>query len=227
MFGSLASIPKDTAGAPQIKLDKIATKLLMPVQVTHADDGSGRIFVVELKRAHTHHQERPRDTGAERHGNETPFLDISDRVSFAEERGLFNIVFPPTKSTSQHFYVSYTNKGGATVISRFTTSDDPDRADPDSEEIVPVDQPREIHNGGRTAFGPQDGYLYIGIGDSGVWWENSGQNTNTLLGKILRIDVESDVKPYGIPASNPFTQVVGYRTRSGRWVCRQPVGICL
>ena len=226
VFGSLASIPKDTAGAPHIKLDKIATKLEMPVQVTHANDGSGRIFVVEQRgRIRIIRNGPAPNTGAERHGNETPFLDISDRVSCCWERGLFNIVFPPTYSTSQHFYLSYTNKGGATVISRFTTSDDPDRADPDSEEIVlTVDQPREIHNGGRMAFGPQDGYLYIGIGDSGVWWENSGQNTNTLLGKILRIDVESDVKPYGIPASNPFTQVDGYRDEIWALGLRNPWG---
>ena len=226
VFGSLASIPKDTAEAPQMKLDKIATGLELPVQITHADDGSGRIFVVEQKgRVRIIRNGLAPNAGAARSGNETPFLDISDRVSCCNERGLFNIAFPPTYSTSQHFYLSYTNKDGTTVISRFTTSDDPDRADPDSEEIVlTIDQPNELHNGGRMAFGPKDGYLYIGNGDGGLWHENTGQNTSTLLGKILRIDVESDVKPYSIPASNPFTQVDGYRDEIWALGLRNPWG---
>ena len=226
VFGSLASIPKDTAGAPQMKLDKIAAELEMPVQVTHADDGSGRIFVVEQRgRIRIIRNGPAPNTGAARHGNETPFLDISDRVSCCWERGLFNIVFPPTYSTSQHFYLNYTNKDGTTVISRFTTSDDPDRADPDSEKIVlTIDQPSDIHNGGRMAFGPQDGYLYIGNGDGGHWIENTAQNPSTLLGKILRIDVESNIKPYSIPASNPLTQVDGYRDEIWALGLRNPWG---
>ena len=226
VFGSLASIPKDTAGAPQMKLDKIATGLELPVQVTHAGDSSGRIFVVEQKgRIRIIRNGAAPNTDAARPGSETPFLDISDRVSCCGERGLFNIVFPPTYSTSQHFYLSYTNKDGTTIISRFSTSDDPDRGDPDSEEIVlTIDQPNEIHNGGRMAFGPQDGYLYIGNGDGGLWYQNTGQNPSTLLGKILRIDVESDVKPYSIPASNPFTQVDGYRDEIWALGLRNPWG---
>ena len=226
VFGLLSSIPQDTPGAPQMELDKIATGFEMPVQVTHAGDSSGRIFVVEQRgRINIIRSDPAANTDAAEPGNGKLFLDISDRVSCCGERGLYNIVFPPTYATSQHFYLSYTNKNSTTVISRFTTSNDPDRADPDSEEILlTIDQPDHLHNGGRMAFSPQDGYLYIGNGDGGFWYLNTGQDPSTLLGKILRIDVESDVKPYSIPVSNPFTEVDGYRDEIWALGLRNPWG---
>ena len=231
VFGMPSVNPMEAAGAPQLKLNRITTGLELPVQVTHAGDGSGRLFVVEQKgRIRIIRNGVAPNSGAAGPGNDIPFLDISDRVSccFAEQ-GLFGVAFPPAYVDNQHFYVSYTNKNnyGDTVISRFTTTDDPDRADPDSEEVVlTIVQPWSgIHNGGRMAFGPQDGYLYIGSGDGGGH-ENivNGQDLNTLLGKILRIDVESGVKPYSVPASNPFTQNEGYRGEIWALGLRNPWG---
>ena len=226
VFGLLSSIPQDTPGAPQMKLDKIATGLEMPVQVTHAGDSSGRIFVVEQNgRIHIVRNDPTANTDAAEPGTGKLFLDISDRVSCCWERGLYNIVFPPTYATSQHFYLNYTNKNGTTVISRFTTSNDPDRADPDSEEIIlTIDQPDHLHNGGRMAFSPQDGYLYIGNGDGGFWYLNTGQDPSTLLGKILRIDVESDVKPYSIPVKQPVHRGGRLPRRNLGAGSAQPVG---
>ena len=174
-------------------LKESVSGLELPVQVAHAGDNSGRLFVVERKG-------RVRII---RNGriNEEPFLDILDRVACCvEEQGLFNIAFPPTYVDRRHFYVSYTNVDGHTVISRFTTTANPNISDPDSEEILLViPQPAEMHNGGRMVFGPKDGYLYIGSGDGGREGKYSAQDPGSLLGKILRIDVESGVSPYAVP----------------------------
>ena len=227
VFGTPSVNSRESVGGLRFRLDKVTDGLELPVQVTHAGDGSGRLFVVEQKgRIRIRDRVAP-NNGAAGPGNDTLFLDISDRVSCCAERGLLNVAFPPKYATQRQFYVIYTNTDGNTVISRFTTTGDPDRADPDSEEIVlTIDQPHEYHNGGRMAFGPQDGYLYIGSGDGGFVSDsnNSGQDTGTLLGKILRIDVESGVKPYSIPASNPFTQIDGYRDEIWALGLRNPWG---
>ena len=198
--------------------NETASGFELPVQATHAGDGSGRLFVVE-------HKGRVRIL---KDGviNDAPFLDISDRVTCCGEQGLFNIAFPPTYIDSRHFYVSYTGAAGETVISRFATTSNPDKADPDSEEVLlTIPQPNVNHNGGTIAFSPRDGYLYIGSGDGGgIEDKQNGQDPGTLLGKILRIDVESGVKPYGIPASNPFTEVDGYRDEIWALGIRNPWG---
>ncbi len=221
VFGSLPPDPIEDGGAPRMKLKKIIAGLKLPVQVTHAGDGSGRLFVVEQ-------EGRIRIV---RNGivADAPFLDISKHVTCCGERGLLNVAFPPTYSAKRNFYVSYISQAGDTVISRFTTSSDPDRADPGSEEVVlAIEQLHHFHNGGRIAFGPQDGYLYIGSGDSGnpslQDVEDRGQDPSTLLGKILRIDVESGAKPYSIPAGNPFTQIDGYRDEIWALGLRNPWG---
>ena len=130
-----------------------------PVQLTHAGDGSGRLFVLEK-------EGRVRIV---RDGAliKTPFLDISQRVSVEHlEQGLMNVAFPPSYVSRKRFYVSYTDTNGDTVISRFGTSADPDRADPESEEIIlTIKQQAFEHNGGTLKFGPRDGYLYIASGD--------------------------------------------------------------
>ena len=140
-------------------LSESVSGLLHPVQLTHAGDGSGRLFVLEK-------EGRIRIV---RDGVlvETPFLDISQRISASgTEQGLQNVAFPPSYVKYQRFYVSYTDTNGDTVISRFTTSADLDRADPDSEEIIlTINQPGALHNGGTLKFGPRDGYLYVASGD--------------------------------------------------------------
>jgi glucose/arabinose dehydrogenase len=136
----------------------------------------------------------------------TPFLDISDRVgSQGNEQGLLGIALHPDYATNRYFYVNYTNPNGATTIARFQASVDGSQADPASEKVLlTADQPYQNHNGGAMVFGP-DGYLYLGLGDGGSAGDpqGNGQNPNTLLGAILRIDVDH-ADPYAIPADNPF-----------------------
>ena len=206
VFGSRSEDPVGDAKLPQFNLDKVAEGLALPVQVTHAGDGSGRLFVVE--------QEGRIRIVRNGVAEERSFLDIASRVRCCGERGLLNVAFPPGYADKHYFYVSYTDRAGDTVISRFTTTADPDLAEPESEEVVLlIAQPDQVHNGGRIVFGP-DGYLYIGSGDGGHPTlkdvENRAQNPGTLLGKILRIDVESDIKPYAIPEDNPFVGIDGH-----------------
>jgi glucose/arabinose dehydrogenase len=142
-----------------------------------------------------------------------PFLAIQGRVSCCGERGLLSVVFPPGYREKQYFYVNYTDRSGDTVVARFRTTKDPDRADPASEEVIlTVKQPFPNHNGGQLAFGP-DGYLYLGFGDGGAAGDpfGNGQRPGTLLGKLLRIDVESKARPYTVPPSNPFVGTKGMR----------------
>ena len=221
VLGAASANPIGEAGLPRFALRKIVDGLKLPVHVTHAGDGSERLFVVEQEG-----RIRIVRNGAV---EETPFLDISERVRCCGERGLLNVAFPPDYAAKQYFYVSYTDKPGDTVISRFRTTADPDIADPDSEEVVLLlAQPDQVHNGGRIVFGPQDGYLYVGSGDGGHPTlrdvENRAQDSGRLLGKILRIDVESDATPYGIPVDNPFAQIDGYRGEIWALGLRNPWG---
>ncbi|MEZ4737313.1 MAG: PQQ-dependent sugar dehydrogenase [Caldilineaceae bacterium] len=141
--------------------------------------------------------------------HDTPFLDITDRVnSSANEQGLLGLAFAPDYATSGFFFVNYTDSRGDTVVARYqVTADDANQADPASEFVVlQIEQPARNHNGGMVLFGP-DGYLYIGTGDGGGGGDRygNGQNPETLLGKMLRLDVTSDPQqPYVIPADNPW-----------------------
>src|SRR5262249_2730465 len=139
-----------------------------------------------------------------------PFLDISQLVSCCVERGLLGIAFHPRYSENRFFFVDYTNTAGDTVIARFQASaGNPNAADPASRvTLLTVTQPFPNHNGGQLQFGP-DGYLYIGMGDGGSANDPmcNAQRDDTLLGKLLRIDVNQNVSSppfYGIPSSNPF-----------------------
>jgi glucose/arabinose dehydrogenase len=140
-----------------------------------------------------------------------PFLDIRDRVgSGGNEQGLLGIAFHPEFIKNGYFYVNYTDKQGNTVIARFSVIQDNNsnlKGDPASESILlQVNQPYANHNGGQLVFGP-DGYLWIGLGDGGSQGDpnGNGQSSQTLLGKILRIDVDHG-SPYVIPADNPYTK---------------------
>ena len=159
-------------------------------------DGSGRLFVIEkVGRIRTIQNGQLLLT---------PFLDITDRVNNSgNEMGLLGLAFHPAYSQNGFLYVNYTGRGGNTFISRFNASGD--NADPNSEKILlTVDQPFPNHNGGVLAFGP-DGYLYAGLGDGGLGGDPFGnaQSLSTLLGKILRIDINNG-DPYAVPADNPF-----------------------
>ncbi|MCL5996731.1 MAG: PQQ-dependent sugar dehydrogenase [Chloroflexi bacterium] len=181
-----------------VTLLKVVDGLEPLTYLTHAGDGTGRLYLVG-KQGHV----LVLEGGAVR---SQPFLDITDRVgSSASEQGLLSIAFSPQYASDNTFFVDYTDKKGDTVISRFTAARDTAIADPNSESIIlTIDQPYPNHNGGQLQFGP-DGMLYIGTGDGGSGGDpqNNGQNVNSLLGKILRIDVSQAGQPYTVPASNP------------------------
>ena len=183
---------------PALELELFASGFTLPVDIAHA--GDGRLFIVEKPG-----RIRIIDSNGDVLG--AAFLDIGARVnSQASERGLLGLAFHPDYASNGYFFVNYTNSGGDTRISRFSvTAGNPNQADPNSELILlQVDQPFANHNAGDLNFGP-DGYLYFGLGDGGSANDpgNRAQNRQTLLGKMLRIDVDNG-NPYSIPADNPF-----------------------
>jgi glucose/arabinose dehydrogenase len=223
---------------PTIALVEEVGGLTRPLYVTHAGDGSGRLFVVE----------RDGTIRISKDGtlNAVPFLDISSQVSTNSEQGLLSVAFPPEYATHGFFVVYYTDNAGDTVVARYQTSADPDVADPDSEHVVlTVDQPAANHNGGLLKYGP-DGYLYIGLGDGGGAGDtyDNAQTTTTLLGSLLRIDVpfpettapltvtdrvylplllgDTTVGPYLVPPTNPYTQTAGFRPEIWAYGLRNP-----
>jgi glucose/arabinose dehydrogenase len=205
MFSAVSAQDAPRTAPPngsQYRLVEVASGLRRPLLVTNAGDGSNRLFVVSQDGyIYILQDEQVLDSY---------FLDVSNLVSRdASERGLLGLAFHPDYETNGQFFINYTDNLGDTVIARYTVSaDDPNKADPASaQEILYIGQPYANHNGGQLAFGP-DGYLYIGTGDGGSAGDpqNNGQNPAVLLGKMLRIDVNTttDGKPYGIPADNPF-----------------------
>jgi glucose/arabinose dehydrogenase len=178
---------------------RIASRLNLPIGIANAGDGSGRLFILEQAGLIRIFQENQLQA--------EPFLDITNRVGCCGERGLLGLAFHPQYRENGFFFVNYTDINGDTVIARFQVSEEANRADPDSEvKLLNVEQPYPNHNGGSLAFGP-DGYLYLGLGDGGSGGDplGNGQNKNTFLGKILRLDVDQDA-PYAIPPDNPFAQ---------------------
>lgn len=184
-----------------------------PVVLTHAGDGSHRIFVADQWGVIYVFENRPDVTES------TRFLDLRDRVMYKDsenEEGLLGVAFHPDYSRTGELFVYYTTRDAehTSVVSRFRVSaDDPNRADPASEEeLLRIPQPFWNHNGGTVCFGP-DGCLYVGLGDGGAANDpyGNGQNLTTWLGAVLRIDVDhrSDGKPYAIPDDNPFVNTPG------------------
>lgn len=207
---------------PFITLSQISGGYEAPVHITHSGDSSGRLFVVEQGG-------RILIINSGTPGGE--FLNISDRVRSpfsggGGEEGLLSVVFPPGfGSGKDHFYVYYTRTDGNNQVSRFSLSVDPMIADPNSEEVIltinhPVNQ---NHNGGQLIFG-KDGFLYISTGDGGGGGdpEHNAQDPSSLLGKLLRIDVEGGVKPYKIPPSNPFVGLSDHREEIWAMGLRNP-----
>jgi len=223
---SFAEIPK---GDIIIRLETVASGLTAPVSVTHAGDGSGRLFVVE-------------QSGQIRivQGDSllpTPFLDLSGEIPalnpFFDERGLLGLAFHPDYETNGRFFVRYSKpRAGAPaepcfgtsrgcheeVLAEFSVSDDANVANPSGTILFRVDEPQFNHDAGEVAFGP-DGFLYFTLGDGGGAHDGladappshgpigNGQNIETALGAILRIDVDSPPQAplaYAIPPDNPF-----------------------
>jgi len=197
--------------ADDIVLTPIVSGLTRPVFITSARDGTGRTFIVEQGG-----RILVRKSGVVL---STPLLDISNLVTKGGEQGLLGLAFHPSFETNRKFYVNYTNRYGDTIVREYKTStSNPNRADTGSARtVLKIDQPYDNHNGGMLAFGP-GGYLYIGMGDGGGGDDpgNRAQNTGTLLGKMLRINVNgrTSTRAYKIPASNPY---VGRPGRNEIW----------
>jgi glucose/arabinose dehydrogenase len=176
----------------------------LPVEFAMPNDGTNRTFVLAQKGV-IHVFPNQTDTR-----NASTFLNITKQVVSGGERGLLGLAFHPKFKQNGYFYVNYTRGNPLeTAISRFQVSkNNPNQADPASERVLlTYQQPYNNHNGGKIAFGP-DGYLYISAGDGGSGGDpqNNGQNLSTLLGKIIRIDVDQQQGnlPYAIPKDNPF-----------------------
>jgi len=199
---------------------RVADGLSQPLDLTAPPGDTARIFIVEK-------------TGTIRilkGGQILPraFLDLSSIVSNGGEQGLLGLAFHPQYASNGKFYVYYTDKPGGNVhVVEYLVSSNPDSASATSREILFVDHSRySNHNGGQVAFGP-DGYLYIGLGDGGSGGDpnGNGQNLNALLGKMLRIDVNSG-SPYSIPAGNPFLGQTGKRGEIWSYGLRNPWRFC-
>lgn len=225
--GDAGTDPDDDApGASRLVLELVAEGLTAPVTLREAPDGTARLFIVD-------------QAGVIRVVRDgvllpAPFLDLRDRMVTLgggfDERGLLGLAFHPDFAESGRLFVYYSaplRGGGPTGwnhtshISEFRVGPDPDRADRASERIIlQVDQPQANHDGGTLEFGP-DGYLYISLGDGGAGNDvgrghppgGNGQSVATLLGSILRIDVDGG-EPYAIPPDNPF---VGEEGRDEIW----------
>ena len=184
------------AQASRLRLELVSSELNDPVGIANAGDGSGRLFVVERSG-----RIRIIEAGGVLGG---VFLDIGGRVgSVSSEQGLLGLAFHPNFVGNGHFYVNYTDNSGNTKVSRFAAPT-VGPADPNTEAVIlSLAQPATNHNGGHLAFGP-DGYLYIGTGDGRGGGDpfGNGQNGQTLLGAMLRLDIDSAF-PYAVPVDNP------------------------
>ncbi len=208
-----------SAAQQEYGLTLVAEGLEQPLGLTHAGDGSNRLFIVEK-------------TGRVRvlRGGElleTPFLDLSLKVSTNSERGLLDIAFHPNYPENRLVFVHYNDTNGNTVLAEFQTSEDGTQLLTDSETVLlTVEQPYANHNGGELEFGP-DGYLYMALGDGGSGGdpEGNGQNLDTLLGSILRLGVDEvsvGEGRYAIPEDNPFVNGEGARRLIWAYGLRNP-----
>ena len=190
-------------GNVHLTFARIARGLSKPVFITHSGDNNGRLFVVE-------------QTGrirVIRKGvlQSQPFLDLRSKISTGGERGLLGLAFHPDYSWNRKFYVNYTDRNGNTVVEQYLRSaTNASVAAPTAKLIIRIAQPYSNHNGGMIAFGP-DRYLYIGMGDGGGSGDpgNRAQNLNSLLGKMLRLSVDTR-HPYVVPPTNPYVGRTGH-----------------
>lgn len=195
-LAATAAVMPLSAEAQSIGLSLVSKEFSNPVYVT-SPPGDDRLFVVEQSGRIMIH--------ADGDVLETPFLDIRSEVSFGGEQGLLGLAFHPDYASNGRFFVNYTNTNGDTRIVEYTVSSDPNQAAPQTaRELLGFQQPAGNHNGGWLGFGP-DSYLYIATGDGGAANDRfgNGQNPDSLLAKILRIDVDNG-DPYGIPSTNPW-----------------------
>ena len=203
--------------AADITLVPVVSGLDSPVYITHSGDATNRLFIVE---------QPGRILVWQPAGTLTPFLDIRPKVRSGGELGLLGIAFHPRFEENRRFFVNYTRSQSGqitTVIAEYGASvQNPDLASPIERILLEFDQPFSNHNGGHLAFGP-DGYLYVATGDGGSGGDplGRGQNRSTLLGKILRIDVDGAL-PFSIPPDNPFVGEFGVRPEIWAYGLRNP-----
>ena len=188
-----------------IALERFADVPGGPLAIAAPDDGTDRLFVASQAG-----QIWSVDAGGARPTD--PMVDLSDRLRSGGEQGLLGLAVHPDFPTDLRVFVNFTDQSGDTVIaSLMVDQDDPNRIDPLSfRQLMFIDQPYANHNGGGVSFGP-DGYLYLALGDGGSGGDphDNGQRLDTLLGKILRIDVDADGREYGIPPGNPLVNADG------------------
>lgn len=188
--------------AQSITLEEFATGFTAPVEIINANDS--RMFVVQQNGIIKILQ----SNGTV---NSTNFLNISSKITYGGERGLLGLAFHPQYPTNGYFFVYYNDTGGNITVARYTRSSaNPDVADPATEKIVlNLPKPFDNHNGGSIHFAP-DGYLWVVTGDGGSGGDpnNNAQNKNSLLGKLLRLDINS-TGAYNIPPGNPFVGIDG------------------
>jgi glucose/arabinose dehydrogenase len=204
------------AANAQIKIVKLPGNLSNPVDIANAGDGSLRLFVALQGGKIVVY------SGGKLLS--TPFLNITDLVTCCGERGLLSVTFHPNYKTNGFFFVYYTNTSGNLVLARFKVSSNRNIAIKSSKKILlTISHPTNAnHNGGKIAFG-RDGFLYLSVGDGGGGGDqpNNAQNLGKLLGKILRINVNSG-SPYSIPAGNPFANVTGAKKEIWAFGYRNP-----
>ncbi|MFN2400677.1 MAG: sorbosone dehydrogenase family protein [Gemmatimonadaceae bacterium] len=186
-----------------IRLEEVVSGLMNPLHLS-APAGDARLFVVE----------QPGRIRIVKNGSLLPasFLDISNRVRSGGEQGLLSVAFHPRFAQNGYFYVNYTDLNGDTRVERYTAAPGADVANQTSDKLIlTIAQPYSNHNGGLVVFG-EDGMLYIGMGDGGSGGDphGHGQDRATLLGDLLRINVDAG-DPYSIPADNPFRTTAGVR----------------
>jgi len=190
------------SGPDAVALELVTGGLTAPVGVVSAEDGTGRLFVVERAG-------RVMIVEADGSLRLEPFLDIRAQVKAFNEQGLLGLVFHPQFETNRRLFIHYTRRSDEAIVISEISAGNGQQADPASERpLLVIPDPFVNHNGGQLAFGP-DGYLYIGLGDGGDSGDpfDNGQSLETLFGKLLRIDVDAvpdEGKAYAVPADNPY-----------------------
>ena len=210
----LSAVTVNGARSTPVRLSSVVAGLSRPLFVTHGGDGTGQLYVAEK-------------AGRIRRiaGNFVfIFADLTTRVGSAgDEQGLLGLAFHPRYATNRQLFVNYTDLAGNTVVARYTARVDGSAIVAESEDVLlRVAQPAANHNGGWLGFGP-DGALYLALGDGGGAGDQFGnaQNGQSLLGKVLRLDVDA-ARPYAIPADNPFVGVAGMRAEIWALGLRNP-----
>lgn len=217
--GAISFPARVTLQALQVSLVPLFNGLTSPVFVTHAGDGTGRMFVVEragIIKVAVNGQIQP-----------TPFLDIQSLInSSGSEQGLLGLAFHPNYASNGRLYVYYTASNDDDTLARYQVSGNPNQANSASGSVLfNIHDDFANHNGGMLAFGP-DGFLYVALGDEGSGGDpkNNAQNLNLLYGKLLRLNVDGQDPglQYAIPASNPFSNQAGKRGEIWAYGLRNP-----